>query len=143
MNNHLTIALQPTTDQAVTLTQLARLSESAQLTVQHANIAEGSTDTLILAVEDGRMTAEEALAWLRVQPHLSAAPIFLLAAALRYVTEQRQRYGDRGPDTLPIRPIRRIWFAGSVQSGTSALWIDAPTSEADAWQLVLDVSCGE
>ena len=140
MNNRtlMTIALQPTTADAVPLAQLARLSESAQLAVQHGSLTEGSTDTLILAVEDSRMTAEEALAWLRAQPHLSAAPTFLLAAALRYVTEQRERYGDRGPDTLPIRPIRRIWFAGA-QSGPGALWIDAPISETDVWQLVLDL----
>jgi hypothetical protein len=85
------------------------------------------------------MTEGEALAWLQAQPHLSAAPTFLLAAALRYVTEQRQRYGDRGPDTLPIRPLRRIWCAGA-QSGPGTLWIDAPTSEGAGWQLVLDVS---
>ena len=143
MNNRfpLTIALQTTAEQAVTLTQLARLSESAQLAVQHASITEGSADTLILALEDGRMTSSEALAWLRAQPHLNAAPPFLLAAALRYVTEQRQRYGDRSPNTLPIRPLRRIWCAGATQSGPGALWIDAPTSETDPWQLVLDLSC--
>ena len=144
MNNRfpLTLALQPTPKQAVTLTQLARLSESAQLAVQHGSLTGGSTDTLILAVEDGRMTSGEALAWLRAQAHLSAAPTFLLAAALRHVAEQRQRYGDCGPDTLPIRPLRRIWGAGSTGSGTGALWIDAPTTETDAWQLVLNVSFG-
>ena len=143
MNNRLTIALQLTTEQTVTLTQLARLSESAQLAIQHASIAEGSADTLILALEDGRMTSGEALAWLRAQPHLSPAPTFLLAAALRHVAGQRQRYGDRGPDTLPIRPLRRIWGAGSTEFAAGALWIDAPITETDAWQLVLDVSCGE
>ena len=145
MNNRfsMTIALQPTAEQAATLTQLARLSESAQLAVQHASITECSADTLILALEDGRMTSGEALAWLQAQAHLSAAPTYLLAAALRYVAEQRQRYGDRGPNTLPIRPLRRIWGAGSTEFAAGALWIDAPITETDAWQLVLDVSCGE
>ena len=145
MNNRfpLTLALQPTPEQATTLTQLARLSESAQLAVQHASITEGSADTLILALEDGRMTSGEALAWLRAQPHLSPAPTFLLAAALRHVAGQRQRYGDRGPDTLPIRPLRRSGGAGSTEFAAGALWIDAPITETDAWQLVLDVSCGE
>ncbi len=140
MNNRtlMTIALHPSTADATPLAQLARLSESAQLAVQHGSLTEGSTDTLILAVEDGRMTADEGLAWLRAQTYLSAAPTFVLAAALRYVTEQRQRYGDRGPGTLPIRPIRRIWFAG-VQFGPGALWIDAPTSETDTWRIVLDL----
>ena len=143
MNNRfpLTVALQPTPEQAATLTQLARLSEAAQLAVQHASIKEGSPDTLILALEDGRMTSGEAVAWLQAQPHLSAAPTFLLAAALRHVAEQRQRYGDRSADTLPIRPLRRIWFAGA-QSGPGALWIDAPSSEGTGWQLVLDLGDG-
>jgi hypothetical protein len=137
--NQFRFALHPNHSQEPLLLHLGRLSEAVQLAVQHSEVVPDLTP--VLAVEDGQLSFDQVINWLKQQSHLTAAPRGLLVAGLQHVLSHRQRYGETGPGCLPARPvplingdgvIQQISAAGVQVTGLESL-VALEVSELPAW----------